>query len=221
MPVRSWRRSLVEHFAAGQQRVEDQRHRRLGGDGLLDRAVADEFELVEPRAGVVLDRKRIQHGAHGAADQRLAEIVLAERAALGHEHDQRDLRGRDQRGQHIGERGKARGLHQHRALHAAHPGAGGDADGFLLARGREGGEEGIGVQVLDQRGQHAIGHIGHQGDVVPLQGLQHDAVPGLVLRLWLLNGLRRSLLLRECHPVLPFVAVSFRPWSMPADGAAT
>ena len=40
------------------------------------------------------------------------------------------------------------------------------------------GEKGIGVQVLDQRGQHAIGHIGHEPDVVALERLQHDAVPG-------------------------------------------
>ena len=34
----------------------------------------------------------------------------------------------------FGERGEAAGLHQHRAAHAAHPGAGDDADRFLLAR---------------------------------------------------------------------------------------
>src|SRR3954464_4575281 len=40
--------SLVKRLAPGQQRREDQRHRRLRGEGLLDRAVDDEFELIEP-----------------------------------------------------------------------------------------------------------------------------------------------------------------------------
>ena len=61
---------------------------------------------------------------------------------------------------------KPRGLHQHRAAHAAHPGAGDDAERFLLARAGEGGEEIVGVQRLDQRREHAVGHIGDELDVV-------------------------------------------------------
>src|SRR5712691_5220732 len=38
--------SLVEDFAAGQQRRQDQRHRRLRRDGLFDRSIDDELELV-------------------------------------------------------------------------------------------------------------------------------------------------------------------------------
>ena len=37
----------------------------------------------------------------------------------------------------FGDGGEARGLHQHGAAHAAHPGAGDDADRLLLARGGE------------------------------------------------------------------------------------
>ena len=39
----------------------------------------------------MLDRKRLQHRAHRAGDQCLAEIELAQGAALGDEHQQRDL----------------------------------------------------------------------------------------------------------------------------------
>ena len=73
-------------------------------------------------------------------------------------------------------------LHQHRTARAAHPGAGDDSDRFLLSRCGEGREEGIGVQVLDQRRQDAVGHIGDQADIVALEGLQHDAVPALLRR---------------------------------------
>src|SRR5215475_5664564 len=75
--------SFVKDLAAGEQRREDQGHRRLRGDGLLH-------------------RERIQHGTHGAAHQRLAVVELAQRAALGYQHDQRDLVGHCERGQHIG-----------------------------------------------------------------------------------------------------------------------
>src|SRR6478609_9086344 len=74
--------SLVKRLAAGQERREDQRHRRLRGKSLLERAIDDEFELVEPCRGVVFHRKRVEHRPHGAADQRLAEVEFAERTAL-------------------------------------------------------------------------------------------------------------------------------------------
>src|SRR5580692_129013 len=60
--------TLVEGLAAGQQRRQDQRHRRLRGNGLLDRPVDDEIELVEPGRGVMLHRQRVQHRPHGAAN---------------------------------------------------------------------------------------------------------------------------------------------------------
>ena len=73
---------------------------------------------------------------------------------------------------------KPRGLHQHRAAHAAHPGAGDDADRLLLARAGEGGEEGVLVQRLDQRREYPVGDVGDQPDVVALERRQHDLVPG-------------------------------------------
>src|SRR5262249_35034881 len=69
--------SLLEHFAAGQQRREDQRSRRLRRHRLLDGAVEDELELVVARDGVVLERQRVEHGPHGASDQRLPPVELA------------------------------------------------------------------------------------------------------------------------------------------------
>ena len=72
---------------------------------------------------------------------RLAEIELAERAALGHEDQRRDLARHHQRGERVGDGGEARGLHQHGAAHAAHPGAGDDADRLFLARAGKGGED--------------------------------------------------------------------------------
>jgi len=73
-------------------------------------------------------------------------LKLAKRAAFGHQHDQRNLIGEGQRGQHVCQRRKAAGLHQHGAAHAAHPRAGDDADRFLFARGRKCREERIGVE---------------------------------------------------------------------------
>ena len=84
---------------------------------------------------------------------------------------------------------------------SAHPGAGDDADGLFLARGGKGGEEGVGVQVLDQRRQHAVRHVGDQADIVPLQGLQDDAVPAPVAGRLVPAG--RGLLFRKRHCVLP------------------
>jgi hypothetical protein len=55
---------------------------------------------------------------------------------------------------------EAGGLHHHDAAHPAQPGAGDDADRLLLARGREGREERIGLDRGDQRHEHAIGHRG-------------------------------------------------------------
>src|SRR5690348_10962599 len=85
------RSSLREGFAAGQQRRKDQACRRLGRDRLLDRAVQDELELVDAGDRVMLDAKRLEHRPHGAADHGLPQVELAERAALGDDHDQRDL----------------------------------------------------------------------------------------------------------------------------------
>src|SRR5947209_19736530 len=65
-----WPDSLVEHLAAREQRAEDQRDRRLRRDGLLDRAVGDEFELVEPGDGAMVPRQRVEHRPHGKAAQR-------------------------------------------------------------------------------------------------------------------------------------------------------
>src|SRR5215831_19999515 len=119
----AWDRLFVEHLAAGEQRREDQRHRRLRGDGLLDRAIDDELGFLESCDGVMLHGERVQHWAHGAADKGLAVVELAEGAALGYEHDERYLIGHCQRSQHVGQRRKARGLHHDRAAQATHPGA--------------------------------------------------------------------------------------------------
>src|SRR6266849_9756397 len=69
--------SLLEDFAAGQKRRQDQRHRSLRGDGLFDRSIDDELEFVEPRGSVVLHRQRIEQRPHGAAHQRLPIIEFA------------------------------------------------------------------------------------------------------------------------------------------------
>jgi len=74
-------------------------------------------------------------------------------------------------------------------------------DSFLLAGCRKRGEKRIGVQVPDQRRQHAIGDIGDYPDVVALERLQHDAMPGLLDRLFA-GRLRRGFFLRNGHAVL-------------------
>jgi len=89
---------------------------------------------------IVLDAQRIEHGAHGPTHHRLAEIELTERAALRDEHQEGDLIGHGERGERVRQGGKAARLHQKRATHAAHPGAGKDAERLLLAGGGEGGE---------------------------------------------------------------------------------
>ncbi len=50
-------------------------------------------------------------------------------------------------------------------------------DGLFLARGGEGGEERIGVDRLDQRAQHVVGHVGDQAHIVRFQRIAHDLVP--------------------------------------------
>src|SRR5215475_8102352 len=82
--------SRCEYFATGEQRGKNECDGRLRCHGLLDRPVDDEFKLVLPRDRNVLDRQRIEHRAHGLEHQRLAEIELAERAALRHEDQSRD-----------------------------------------------------------------------------------------------------------------------------------
>src|SRR5258708_25936380 len=68
--------SRLEDFAAGQERREDERGRSLRGDRLLDRPVDDELQLIEPGDRVRLDRQRLEHRPHGAADHGLAEVKL-------------------------------------------------------------------------------------------------------------------------------------------------
>src|SRR3974390_1657015 len=119
--------SRREDLAAGEERREDEAHRRLGGDRLLDAAVDDELGLVEPGHRMGLDAERAEHRPHGLCHHGLAEVELAERAALGHEHDERDLVGHRERGEHVRDGGEAAGLHQHGAAPAAHPGAGENA----------------------------------------------------------------------------------------------
>ena len=63
------------------------------------------------------------------------------------------------------------------AAPAAHPGAGKDAERLFLARRGEGEKVLVGVQVLDQRGEHLVRHIGDQLHVVALEGGLHDLVP--------------------------------------------
>ena len=62
--------------------------------------------------------------------------------------------------------------------HAAHPGAGDDADRLLFACARERGEESVGVQRLDQRREYFVGDVDDQPDVVAFQRCQYDVVPG-------------------------------------------
>jgi hypothetical protein len=69
-------------------------------------------------------------------------------------------------------------LHQDGAAQSPHPRAGNDPHRLFFARGREGGEERVGVDFLDQRRQHAVGNVGHEPDVVALERLQHHLVPG-------------------------------------------
>src|SRR5258706_15921037 len=101
-----------EYFAARKERRQDEGHRRLGRQGLLDRAVDDEFEFVMARDGVGFESERLQHRTHGAAYQRLTEIEFAERAALRYEHDSRHLVGHDERRQYVRDCAESRGLHQ-------------------------------------------------------------------------------------------------------------
>src|ERR1700733_10234107 len=217
----SWGRSLLENLAAGQKRRQDQRHRRLCRDRLLDRSVDDELEFVEPGRGVMLHRQRVEHRPHGAAHQRLPVIEFAERAALGHQHNQRNLIGQGQRGQHVCECRKAAGLHQHGAAHAAHPGARDDADRLLFAGGRKCRKERVGVKFPDQRRQHAVGNIRHQADVVTLERFQHHLVPSLLVRRLLVRSLfmqgrgrRRSLGRRHRISPLPRDAACYGCWRL-------
>src|SRR5262249_40961123 len=83
-------RATLEHLSPGEQRGEDKGHRRLRRHRLLDRAIDGERELVLARDRDVLDRKRIEHRPHGLVHQRLAEIELAQRAALRNEDERRD-----------------------------------------------------------------------------------------------------------------------------------
>ena len=112
------------------------------------------------------------------AHHRLAEIELAERAALGHEDQRRDLATAPPARRARSGWWQSPGLHQHRAAQAAHPGAGDDADRLLLARRGKGREEIVRVQRLDQRREYPVGHIDDQLDVIGLERRQHDLVPG-------------------------------------------
>src|ERR1700739_2754385 len=62
-----------EDFAAREQGREDETAGCLGGGGLGDAAIDDEFQLVVPRDHRVLYVQRLQHRAHGMCHQRLAD----------------------------------------------------------------------------------------------------------------------------------------------------
>src|SRR5450755_499549 len=181
--------SSLEHFAAGQQRREDEDDRGLCRHRLLDRAVDYEGELVLARDRMIFDAERIDNRPHGLAHHGLAEIELAKRAALGDEDQRRNLARHHQRGERIRNGAEAAGLHQHGAAQPAHPGAGHDADGFFLARRGENGEKRIIVQRLDQRREHFVRDISDELDVVALEGCKHDLVPGRRSRLHVIHGL--------------------------------
>src|SRR5208337_5476600 len=75
--VRAMRPLLfLEDLAPGEQGREDEGDGRLGGDGLADGTVDDEFDLVETRQCVVLHREAVQHRAHGPRDERLTDVEL-------------------------------------------------------------------------------------------------------------------------------------------------
>lgn len=118
---------------------------------LLDRLVHD-----EPRPGfvgqrVMLHRNGIERRPHRAGDRDLADIELAERAALRHHEDRRDLARHDQRRQHIGNQREAARLHHHHAAQPAHIGAGQGGDGLVLAGCADGHEVVVGGRPADQR----------------------------------------------------------------------
>jgi len=81
--------------------------RRLG-----DAAIHDEIDIVGTGQRMVLDHQRIQHGPHRAGDHLLADVELAHRAALRHDHQIRDLKRHRQRGQGVRQRGETACLHQ-------------------------------------------------------------------------------------------------------------
>src|SRR5256885_501229 len=69
-------------FAAGQQRRQDEAARRLGCKSLRDAAVHDEGDIFQTGQRVVLDQQGVQHWAHRAGDELLADVELAHGAAL-------------------------------------------------------------------------------------------------------------------------------------------
>ena len=152
--------------------------RRLGRDCLADAAVEDELHLVRPRHRVVLHGDSIQHRAHRLRHHRLADIELAQRAPLGHHHQRRDLERDRQRRDHVRQCRETACLHQQDPAQPAHPRAGHDAQRLLLPRRRKRREERVGMHRIDQRAQHVVRHVGHQPDLVALQHLHHDFVPG-------------------------------------------
>ena len=90
----------------------------------------------------------------------LADVELAEHAALRHDQDRRYLIRHEQRRQRVRRDRKARCLHHDDAPHSGHPGAGDHADRLVLARRVDRDEIVVGGDALEQRRQHVVGDIG-------------------------------------------------------------
>ena len=127
--------------------------------GLPDHAIDDELDVLLSRDGMVLDPERFEDGPQGPAHDGLAELEIAQRAALRNQHQQRDLAGQDQRRKHVRQRRETAGLHEHDSAQAGHVGAGDDADRFLFARRADDGEIVVRVQAPDQRREHLVRHM--------------------------------------------------------------
>ena len=112
-------------------------------------------------------------------DERLADVELAHGAALRDNENRRDLERHHQGRQRIRDDAEAAGLHQHAAAQARHPGAGDDADRLVLAGGDQRGEILVVDRALDQRGQHVVGHIGDELDLVVLEHLEEVCDQGM------------------------------------------
>jgi hypothetical protein len=62
------------------------------------------------------------------------------------------------------------------------PAAADDPDRLLFARGWKRLEVRIGVQLVDQGGEDLVGHIRHEADIILLQRVENDLVPGAFFR---------------------------------------
>jgi hypothetical protein len=124
------------------------------------------------------DAERVERGPHGAGDQRLSDVEFAQRAALGDHQDRRDLVGHDERGERVGDEREAARLHHHGAAHAGQICAGRGADRLVLACRSDRDEIIVGGNLIDQRREHVVRHIGDEAHLVVLERPQEGIEPG-------------------------------------------